>query len=203
MEALEGILALDGKIFTVLNGAQVPWLDPVMMIFSNREVWAVLYICVVIYMFRRFGWKKGLIALAFMILTVTFNDQTCNFFKNTFCRLRPSHNPQLNGIVNLLEDSGGMFGFPSGHATCSFGYAFLTSMIIKRKPYTIGIMAWAALVSYSRIYVGKHYLLDILCGAALGTAEGLLMAALFASSCRLLKVNVTRGAALDIAQKKS
>ncbi|MCI2082113.1 MAG: phosphatase PAP2 family protein [Bacteroidales bacterium] len=179
MTFTESITGLDGKLFLILNGAHARWLDPVMMVFSNREIWLVLYIGVLVFISKKKDLKTMLLALAFMILTVTVTDQACDFIKMAVGRLRPSHSPQLNGIVNLLEDSGGLYGFPSNHAADVFGYAILTSMILKCKPYTAGIVVWAALVSYSRIYVGKHYPLDVLAGAALGIAAGFAMYLLF------------------------
>ncbi|MDR1055639.1 MAG: phosphatase PAP2 family protein [Prevotellaceae bacterium] len=48
-------------------------------------------------------------------------------------------------------------------------------LLMRKRWYGIAIFIWAALVSYSRIYVGKHYPLDIICGVAFGTLVGFLV----------------------------
>lgn len=92
-------------------------------------------------------------------------------------RLRPCHNPEIASLVHLVDGCGGQYGFLSSHATNSFALAWFTGLLYKRHyKYTLSLMLiWAALVSYSRIYVGVHYLGDILCGAILGSTVGILV----------------------------
>ncbi|GAB1474660.1 hypothetical protein MASR2M69_21010 [Bacteroidota bacterium] len=77
-------------------------------------------------------------------------------------------------MIRLLDGKGGAFGFVSSHAANVFGLATITSLVFRRKWYTISIFIWAALVSYSRVYVGRHYPTDVLAGALLGFIAGYL-----------------------------
>ncbi len=69
---------------------------------------------------------------------------------------------------------GGQFGFVSSHATNVFGIAIFIGKILNKKAFAL-LFVWAALVSYSRGYVGVHYPLDIVGGMALGTSIALVL----------------------------
>ena len=65
--------------------------------------------------------------------------------------------------------------FPSGHTSTSFACAFVISSLAPR--LTIPVFVLAALIGFSRIYVGVHYPLDVVVGAIFGllVAKALLM----------------------------
>lgn len=62
--------------------------------------------------------------------------------------------------------------FVSSHAANTLGAAAFLSYIIKNKRITIYLFTWAFIVCYSRIYLGVHYLGDVICGGILGAAIG-------------------------------
>lgn len=64
--------------------------------------------------------------------------------------------------------------FPSGHAATSFACAVVLSRIAPR--LTIPLFVLAALIAFSRVYVGVHYPFDVLAGSLLGVALGLTVA---------------------------
>lgn len=61
--------------------------------------------------------------------------------------------------------------FPSGHAATSFAGATLLALLAPR--FAVPLLALAALIAWSRVYVGVHFPLDVLAGAALGVAVAL------------------------------
>ena len=114
------------------------------------------------------------------ILTFALADSlSVVLFKDVFERLRPCHNPEFDGIIHLLEYKGGYFGFVSSHAANVFALATFTLLYLKKRLYTILIIVWATLVSYSRIYVGKHYPGDVICGALFGILIALIIFYIF------------------------
>jgi undecaprenyl-diphosphatase len=60
--------------------------------------------------------------------------------------------------------------FPSGHATTSFAVATAIALLVPR--LRVPAFVLAAAIAWSRVYVGVHYPLDVLAGAALGTVIG-------------------------------
>ena len=95
-------------------------------------------------------------------------------------RLRPCHVAYLQDKIHLVvEGCGGTYGFASSHAANSFGLAaalwLVCSAAVKRpNKYLIWFFPWAALVSYSRIYVGVHYPLDVVAGAIIGVGAAFI-----------------------------
>ncbi|MDR1338530.1 MAG: phosphatase PAP2 family protein, partial [Prevotellaceae bacterium] len=117
-------------------------------------------------------WKKrmqSIAILAGLALSFALADQlSVHLFKNVFERLRPCHVEELKNVIHLLENCGGRYGFISNHAANSFCFAMFTSLFFRNRYCSFMIFFWAACVSYSRIYVGKHFPLDVVCGAAFG-----------------------------------
>jgi len=163
---------LDQQVFLFLNSLNSPFWDKVMSTISLVVVWVPLYLAIILYLGFRYK-KKLLVIFLFIILAVTFTDQTALLIKNTVERLRPCHEPSLEGLIHLVKGRcGGKFGFVSSHAANSFNVALLSLMFIRRRWYSISIIIWAALVGYSRIYLGVHYPGDVLCGSILGAFTG-------------------------------
>jgi undecaprenyl-diphosphatase len=153
--------------------------DPIWQIFSNIPIWVPMYVIIVAFIIQRLGWKKGLIVVAAAALTFGFCDQSSNFIKALTERLRPCHDPYMihNGL-NILE-SGGKFSFFSAHAANAFGLATCTTIgfridkRLKYNGYITWMYIWATLVAVSRIFVGKHFLGDVIVGICVGTLAGL------------------------------
>ena len=169
----------DKQLFIFLNGLHTSWLDPIMTTFSAHWLWAPLYLTIAFFMIRKAGWW-GLVALLGVGLAFALTDQlSVHLFKNVFQRMRPCHEADIQAVMHQLEGCGGRFGFISNHAANTFGLAIFTSLFFSKRWYSIAIFSWASLVAYSRIYVGKHYPLDIICGAAFGLLIGFLVYCLY------------------------
>lgn len=167
------ILELDKALFLALNFDGGAFWDSIFWFASGKLTWAPLYILILYLIFRRYGWKQTLLALVFMALLVVAVDQIANFFKTFTPKLRPNHTPEIaSQIHSVYGYKGGLYGTVSAHAATCFSIASFSIGLIRSRWYTIVIIMWALLVSYSRIYLGAHYPLDLL----FGTINGVVMA---------------------------
>jgi undecaprenyl-diphosphatase len=164
---------IDLQLFLFLNSFHSLFWDQVMYAISSVIIWVPLYLVILIYLGNAYK-RKFIIILLFIVLAVTLTDQiSVQLFKNVVQRLRPCHEPSLQGQVHLVNGvCGGMYGFVSSHAANSFNVALISLLFIRKRWYTISIILWAAVVGYSRIYLGVHYPGDVICGSILGAVIG-------------------------------
>lgn len=170
---------LDQDLTLTINRWNSPVSDWIWELFSNIPIWIPMYVAIVALLIARLGWKKGLIVAMAAGLTFAFCDQSSNFIKALTERLRPCNDPYMLGNGLHVLESGGVYGFFSAHAANSFGLAsctyigFRTDRRLKYKGYAAWMFTWATLVGISRIFVGKHFLGDVIVGTAVGLTAGI------------------------------
>lgn len=176
------MLEYERGAFFFLNGSDSYFMDCVMWIFSHKLIWAPFYLFLLFALvFRKkpHEWIPIVIGIALLVfLCDQFSSGICKEF---FARFRPSKHPEFMDQVKLLygNKGGGLYGFISGHATNSFGIAVFASLFFKRKFVTIVLCLWAATVALSRVYLGVHFISDIVAGAIAGSLIAWLLYALY------------------------
>lgn len=171
MGFLQNIVEADKNLFLSLNDLHSDYWDTIMLLVTRKETWMPFYAILLFYIFKNYR-SKALPVLFFLALTILLSDQLSGLVKDIFQRFRPVHDPEIGPLVHNVLRKGGLYGFVSSHAANSFAIFVFTSRLFKSKGYTWLILFWAIWFSYSRIYSGVHYPLDILGGAVLGGLIG-------------------------------
>jgi undecaprenyl-diphosphatase len=175
-EAVEKLLPFERDLFFALNGSDSLFLDNVMWMLSGRLVWIPLFLFILSLFFYKTSWKEALLVTLFFILVFVVSDQiSSSICKPLFERFRPTNHPDFKELVDIVNGyRGGRYGFISSHATNSFGLAVFLSLLFQDRRVTIAVIFWALLNSYTRVYLGVHFVSDILAGMIVGSVLGYL-----------------------------
>lgn len=182
---MDYLIHIDQQWLLAINGWHSEWADILMWYISKSTTWLPLYALLVGLIVYRFGilspslcreGRRGssllrvLIILAGFAVAVGVSDfVSSGIIKPWVCRLRPTHEPALAGMLHLVNGyTGGLYGFVSSHAANTMACALLFALLYRNKYATVGLMLWVALNCYSRMYLGVHYPADIIGGLAIG-----------------------------------
>ena len=171
MDWLQGILELDKEVFLFLNGLHNDYWDTIMLMVTRKETWLPFYAIILFYFIKNYK-LKAIPIVVFLSLTILLTDQVSVILKESIQRFRPVYEPSIEKLVHNVLRKGSPYGFVSSHAANGFGIFIFTSRVFKNKSYSWLLFFWAVLFSYSRIYSGVHYPLDIIGGAILGWGFG-------------------------------
>jgi undecaprenyl-diphosphatase len=180
---LDQINNLDTKLFLYLNSLHDQSLDILMLALSYNKLFMLLLISTLVSFGIYYFKKSFLIAFLFCLLTFGLSDViSSKGFKDNFKRLRPCHQEHLANKVHLAGKKcwGGKYGFLSSHASNSFAIAMFFWLLFRKKSKWFALLfIHAGMVSYSRVYLARHFPLDIICGAILGMTISYLVFQLY------------------------
>jgi len=166
---METLIQIDTTLFLFLNKTISNFLfDWFMPLITNQWIWAFPILIVLLGMLI-FGNKKARIASIILILSVSSSDLICaRIIKPSVKRLRPSYSlpKYCRENARLLVKKGGKYGFPSNHAA-NISTAMAVLIFFYRK-FKYIFISLAIIVSFSRIYVGVHYPIDVIAGIFIG-----------------------------------
>lgn len=182
---LHQLAQFDRHLFYIINHDWTnPFFDSVMPWLRTPTNWIPLYIIIIVFCLWKYG-KKGLVIIALIAASAGVADFTSGtIIKPLVHRLRPCHDPVISKTDIERVGCGGLYSFPSTHATDHFAMAIFMALVFCKKWRWVwfwGIL-WAGLISFAQVYVGVHYPIDVICGALYGSFVGWLIYRLF---CRL------------------
>ena len=191
MPTLEQLLQWDQELFLYLNNLGTPTWDWFWIFITHKFAAIPMYAYLLYLLYKNYNLKTLGITLVFIALLITATDQLANVFKDAFARPRPCKEDFM-AQGRFLMDYCGKYGYFSAHAASSTALAIFLGNILK-KWYKLAfplLFIWAMLVSYSRIYVGKHYPGDVITGILIGSIIGFLFYKLHQISINKLNAKV-------------
>ncbi|NDW08988.1 phosphatase PAP2 family protein [Dysgonomonas sp. 520] len=176
-ELAESILPYEREYFLGLNSIHSPFWDSFMSIYSGKLIWIPLVVVMLGVFTYKIKLVEALILIGAFVILATLCDQlSASVIKPLFTRFRPSRHPDFEHLVHIVDNyRGGRFGFVSAHAANGFGVATFLALLFRYRYVTIAAFSWAMINSYSRIYLGVHFISDIVGGILLGTILGIIV----------------------------
>ena len=169
------LLQIDTELLIFLNNLGSEQWDGFWFFLTNQFSWSPLFAFLLFLIFKKFGWKNGVLLLLFLIVLITFSDQFTNLIKNTFERLRPCNTEGVIEQIRNFNYKPSSYSFYSGHAASSMTFSFFVILLLKSHfKYIWVLLLFPLLFGFSRIYLGVHYPLDIVSGYFAGIFFGYL-----------------------------
>ena len=156
--------------YLINNGFQNSFLNvlmPILTDFGSLIAWSL--ICVALYIF---GGRKAKKVAILGLIALFLSNVAVYFLKYIVAEPRPFL--VLSHVHQLISENE-IYSFPSGHTTSSFAVATVIGLKYKLKVKNIKfrliypLLAFAAIIGFSRVYIGVHYPLDVISGALIGT----------------------------------
>lgn len=180
-----------------LHSLHTPIGDAFMYLISGAGAWLPIGVCLVVYLGYRKPWREVLLLLAGVALCVLICDQvSSSIAKPLFARPRPTHYEGIAEHLQLVYNyRGGLYGFFSSHAANFTAVAWLLASQLRSRRFSVMMVLLIGLVCLSRIYIGAHFLSDVLAGITLGLVVGVGVSSLV---CYLRRYLPTGGIPVEV-----
>jgi len=175
---IAGIFLTEKPDFNIFwNAYKSPFLNSFFIFFTHLSDWqGLIFFGLLIFILKRnpyfLGWYIFTILLSSLLLFLTKQYIFANFDRPFY--LFAEHITAVPGVENKIH-----FSFPSGHTTTAFAIFALLSVAFKKPFWQVLFFLTAFLVAISRVYLGQHFLQDIVAGSFYGCAIFWLSSILF------------------------
>ncbi len=159
----ESLHQLDQSVFLALNGAHSPFWDYVMWWISNKYIWSPMYLFLVYLLWKKYKNQIWIVLIFTAVLITVTIKHICTCSKHVWA-LRPTHNPELEGMVHYLRDyKGGQFGFVSGHAANSMAIAVFVSVLLdKTYKWMLPVMLFWGIACRLQSHIPGGYIIRVM-----------------------------------------
>ena len=174
---IQAILELDRNVLLWLNGSDSLFLDEWMTYLTSGFTWIPLYFSLLYLVVKNNEtMSQILLIVGCSVLCVVLADGVADFVvKPLVGRWRPSNDPMIKYMVSVVGGMRGTdYGFFSAHAANTFSIAVFFCLLVRSKLLGVSLVVWSLVNCYTRMYLGLHYPLDILCGLLWGAVVGIL-----------------------------
>lgn len=185
----ESIIHLDKELLLAVNGSCSLFVDGLAMALTKASTWIPLYISLFYLVLKNNESMKRILviiacAAACVVLAGTVDD---TIVKPMVARWRPTHDFEIGTMVDVVDGyRGGRFGFFSAHAANTFSIAVFFSLLVRNTTMTVMMVCWSLANCWTRMYLGVHFPLDIVCGLLWGGTVGCFVYYMYNVVCRKL-----------------
>ncbi|MCM1078456.1 MAG: phosphatase PAP2 family protein [Bacteroidales bacterium] len=169
---------MDEAILLWVNSHHFSYMDEYMWMLTYRFTWIPMYFAVAYAVVHTLGWRRGLMYIFAVALTILLTDQVCSHVIRPWAeRLRPSNiaNP-LSSMIHIVHGyRGAPYGMPSCHAANTMALLTIILLQFRGRVVAVTMTVWMLSQVYSRMYLGVHYPTDLLVGAVVGCASATLL----------------------------
>ena len=167
------LLDFDRDLFFHINGGGSLFMDQFMQTLTCGLTWIPLYLSLVCLVVKNNETMPQIVlAVGGALLCVVAADVMADLImKPLVARYRPSNDPAIKYAVHIVGGvRGGDYGFFSAHAANTMSLAIFLALLVRSRILSVALIAWSLVNCYTRMYLGLHYPLDILCGIVWGVA---------------------------------
>ena len=168
------ILSLDTQLTLLINGSDSAFIDGIAWYATRTITWIFMAVVLLYIIIRNSKVPTSIFIIIGLALSVLLADQVASgVFKPLVQRFRPTHDPNLAGLIDTVNGyKGGRYGFFSSHASNTFAIATFVTMLIRNKWVALTAYSFALINCWTRVYLGVHFVGDILAGIAFGLLSG-------------------------------
>lgn len=157
-------------------GSDSAFLDHMALVLTNAFTWAPLYIALLFLIIKNND-NMQQIGLCFLcgVLGVALSSIMADIIvKPWVARLRPCNDPEVKYLVQIAGNLHNKdFSFFSAHAANTMSLAVFFTLLVRSRLLSITLISWSLLNCWTRLYLGQHYLTDILTGLVWGVLTGI------------------------------
>ena len=176
MNVPQELLDFDRQATLTLNGSTSLFWDDLMMTVTNTWAWSLPIIVLIYLIIKNNKLKEAFTILITIGVMIFVADRICSgIVKPTVARWRPTQDPEIMYLVDVVSNyRGGRFGFFSGHACNTFCMSTFLSLLFRSTKMTFTLFFWSITTTFTRLYLGVHYLGDVTVGLLCGLLIGFL-----------------------------
>ena len=172
---MDTIIQMDKQLLLAINGSDSLFIDYLAKTLTTAATWIPLYVSLFYVVVKNNdNFRRIICILACAGLCVLFAGTVDDLLvKPLVARLRPTHDFQVGMLVDTVAGyRGGKYGSFAAHAANTFSIAVFFSLLMRSRLVTLLLVGWSLTNCWTRLYLGVHYPLDILCGLLWGGSVG-------------------------------
>lgn len=173
---LQHLLDIDRQLTLALNGSDSIFWDNLAYVATNGYMWSAVVLTLLYVILKNNKLKEAMLVIGCLAAMMVVSNVLCSLvIKPYFMRLRPCQNPDLIDVVRTVRGyCESSYSFYSSHACNTFSLALFLSCLFRSTRLALAMFVWSLAMCVTRVYLGQHYLGDIVVGCLVGLVLGFL-----------------------------